>query len=67
MLHHSEKFNPCKCGSKETPNLDSDDMVPCWAVNCYHCGQFQNDKNWTFSGAVQTWNKENPLKINKVQ
>jgi hypothetical protein len=62
MLHHSEKLNPCKCGSKITPDLDSDDMVPCWAVNCYSCGQMQHGENWTMKGAVKKWNEENPVK-----
>jgi hypothetical protein len=62
MLIHSEKLNPCKCGSNKIPDLDSDDMVPCWAVQCYDCGQFQHGDNWTMNGAVKKWNKENPLK-----
>jgi len=66
MLIHSQKLNPCKCGSEKTPDLDSDDMVPCWAVQCHDCGQFQNGINWTFGEAVDKWNKENPL-INKTQ
>lgn len=66
MMIHSEKLNPCKCGSKKTPDLDSDDMVPCWGVRCYDCGQFQHDKNWTMTGAVKTWNKENPIKTEDI-
>jgi hypothetical protein len=62
MLIHSEKLNPCKCGSNNDPDLNSDDMVPCWAVYCYNCGQLQHDKNWTLRGAVKTWNEENPVK-----
>lgn len=62
MLHHSEKLNPCKCGSKTTPDLDSDDMVPCWAVTCYTCGQSQHGPNWRMGEAVVKWNKENPVK-----
>jgi hypothetical protein len=62
MLVHSEVINPCKCGTKQKPNLDSDDMVPCWAVQCYKCGQFQNASNWSMQGAVNTWNKANPIK-----
>lgn len=46
MFHHSENLNPCKCGSTKTPTLDSDDMFPCWAVDCYDCGQSQHGKNW---------------------
>lgn len=46
--------------------MDSDDMVPCWAVQCYDCGQFQHDNNWTFSGAVKKWNNENPLKTEAI-
>lgn len=61
MLIHSEKLNPCKCGSKKTPDLDSDDMVPCWAVQCYDCGQSQHGSNWTMHEAVDKWNKENPV------
>lgn len=37
-------------------------MVPCWAVQCYKCGQFQNASNWSMQGAVNTWNKANPIK-----
>lgn len=61
MLIHSEELNPCKCGSKKTPDLDSDDMVPCWGVRCYDCGQFQHGDKWTLSGAVKKWNAENPI------
>lgn len=67
------ELNPCKCGSKKNPHLDSDDMVPTWAVTCYDCGQYQHGENWTLRGAITTWNKENiPLaesrdkQINKV-
>lgn len=62
MFVHSEKLNPCKCGSKKTPDLDSDDVVPCWGVKCYDCGQFQNSSNWSMAGAVKVWNLENPVK-----
>lgn len=58
---HSHKLNPCKCGSEKIPDLDSDDMFPCWMVHCYDCGQSQNGSQWTLKGAVDTWNKENPL------
>jgi len=61
MFRHSEKLNPCKCGSKKFPDLDSDDMIPCWSVDCHDCGQSQHDNNWTFKGAIEKWNKENPI------
>lgn len=66
MLIHSEKLNPCKCGSKKKPDLDSDDMVPSWIAQCYDCGQKQYGKNWTFGEAVYKWNKENPVTDQKV-
>jgi len=69
MFIHSEKLNPCKCGSKNTPVLDSDDtvldnddMASCWMVECYECGQIQYSDHWTLEGAVNKWNKENPIK-----
>lgn len=61
MLIHNEKLNPCKCGSDKNPDLDSDDMVPCWAVQCYDCGQSQHGKYWDMKGAVNKWNEENPI------
>lgn len=61
MFVHSEKLNPCKCGSSKKPDLDSDDMVPSWGVKCYDCGQFQSGPNWTMKGAVIEWNKQNPI------
>ena len=61
-LVHSEKINPCKCGSKKKPDLDSDDMVPSWMVQCYDCGEKAYDKNWTMQGAVKKWNEQNPIK-----
>ena len=61
MFIHSEKLNPCKCGSNRAPNLDSDDMIPIWAVNCYDCKQMQRDDNWSYNGAVNIWNRENPI------
>lgn len=64
MLHHSEKLNPCRCGSHKTPDLDSDDMFPCLAINCYDCGQSQHGINWSMKGAVEKWNEENPLTTN---
>jgi hypothetical protein len=66
MLIHSQKLNPCKCGSKKQPDLDSDDMIPCWGVRCYDCGQFQHDYDWTMVGAVNTWNKQNPVEANVI-
>ena len=56
-----ELLNPCKCGSKKSPNIDSDDMVPCWGVSCYSCKQFQHGESWTYNGAVRKWNDENPI------
>ena len=61
MFIHSEKLNPCKCGSKKTPDLDSDDMLPCWSVFCCDCKQNQHDSNWTMEGAVKIWNANNPI------
>lgn len=66
MFIHSEKLNPCKCGSAKTPNLDSDDMVPCWGVRCHDCNQFQHGENWTKEGAVNAWNNSNPIKLEKM-
>lgn len=65
MFIHSEKLNPCKCGSNKTPDLDSDDMVPCWSVQCFDCGQNVSHDNWTLNGAVAKWNAENPVNNNK--
>ena len=62
MLVHSHTLNPCKCGSTRKPNLDSDDMIPCWGVECFDCGQFQHTADWSIDGAVSKWNRENPLK-----
>ena len=62
MLIHSYTLNPCKCGSKKKPDLDSDDMIPSWAVTCYDCKQFQHGPKWKASEAVAKWNLENPLK-----
>jgi hypothetical protein len=62
MFIHSQKLNPCKCGSKKTPDLDSDDMVPCWAVQCYDCKQFVHSGDWSLGGAVRKWNQENIVK-----
>lgn len=66
MFIHSEKLNPCKCGSKKTPDLDSDDMHPSWAVNCYDCGQFCHGPNWDLAGAVKDWNSKNPVNEEKA-
>jgi hypothetical protein len=64
MLIHNQTINPCKCGSKDIPVLDSDDMIPSWGVKCYDCQQFQyNDWN-SAESAVGKWNKENPLEGN---
>ena len=62
MYQHSQKINSCKCGSKVTPKLDSDDMVPCWTIKCADCKQMQHDSNWTLAGAVNKWNEHNPNK-----
>jgi hypothetical protein len=61
MFIHEQNLNDCKCGSKKTPDLDSDDMVPCWAVRCFDCNQMQHGENWTIGEAVEKWNKENPI------
>lgn len=61
MFIHNFKLNPCKCGCKNVPDLDSDDMHPSWAVQCYACGQMQHDTRWTLKGAVEEWNKANQL------
>jgi len=62
MFHHSEKLNPCKCGSKKRPDLDSDDLVPCWSVFCHDCKKNIHDQNYTMGGAIKKWNEENPLR-----
>ncbi len=59
MYIHSHELNQCKCGSLKRPDLDSDDMIPCWGVRCLDCNQFQHDKNWSEEGAVKKWNEEN--------
>ncbi len=59
MFIHNQKLNPCKCGSKKQPLLDSDDFTPCWLVRCRDCGQVQNGIKWTLEGAVKKWNEEN--------
>ncbi len=61
MLIHSEKLNPCKCGSKKVPILDSDDFVPCWDVSCQDCGQRQWRDDWSMVGAVRVWNEVNKI------
>jgi hypothetical protein len=66
MLIHNYTINPCKCGSKKIPVLDSDDMIPTWAVKCYECQQLQyNDWN-SAASAVNKWNKENPLNEDSI-
>ena len=62
-----KNLNPCKCGSKNHPDTDSDDMVPCWMAYCSDCKQKQHseDSNWSYWAAVNKWNKENPIKIMK--
>jgi hypothetical protein len=55
-----EDVNPCKCGSKRKPHLDSDDMIPCWAVECFDCKQFQHAESWSMNGAIYVWNENNP-------
>ena len=65
MFIHSYGLNPCKCGSTKKPRLDSDDMLPCWQVDCDDCGQSQHGINWSMGGAVEKWNAENPIKDEK--
>ena len=65
-LIHSMQINPCKCGTDKDPNFDSDDMVPCWAVQCYVCKQFVHDAHWTMEWAVNEWNKENPITFKEL-
>tara|TARA_R110000796_G_scaffold146955_1_gene263681 strand:- start:1594 stop:1773 length:180 start_codon:yes stop_codon:yes gene_type:complete len=57
------EINPCKCGSKDAPEIDSDDMIPCWMVICLDCNQSQHSEatNWSYNGAINKWNKENPI------
>lgn len=59
MFIHSEILNQCKCGSEKRPDLDSDDMVPCWIVQCYDCGQKCHDDRFSYEGAIKKWNDEN--------
>jgi len=61
-MSYELKMNPCKCGSKKEPNLDSDDMVPCWMVTCLDCGKSHHATygKWTAIKAVEEWNKNNP-------
>ena len=59
----AQQINPCKCGSKKKPDFDSDDMIPCWAVQCYDCRQFAHGSNWTMEGALKAWNNANPITI----
>ena len=55
-----ENINPCKCGSKNKPILDSDDFVPCWSIYCRDCKQDLHSENYSHDGAIIVWNKENP-------
>lgn len=61
MLIHAEKLNPCKCGSTKKLDFDSDDMVPCWMVRCFDCGQSAHGPNWKMNEAIVAWNKANPV------
>ena len=56
-----KELKPCKCGSTKTPDLDSDDMIPCWIAQCFDCGQQRHSltSNWTLDGAINEWNKHN--------
>jgi hypothetical protein len=64
-FNKKSEINPCKCGSKNTPDLNSDDMIPCWMVKCLECKQSHHSESskWTRTGAIVKWNKENPLPI----
>lgn len=64
MSLEKKELNPCKCGSEKYPNIDSDDMFPCWMVNCEECKQIAHSdtREWTYCGAVNAWNSANPLK-----
>lgn len=69
MFIHSEKLNPCvKCGNKN-PDLDSDDMMPCWMVQCGNkeCDQSAHGEHWSLVGAVKEWNKKNPVNSNATE
>lgn len=59
----SNTINPCKCGSKDKPVADSDDMIPCWIITCRSCKQQQHSENsnWSLTNAILKWNKENPI------
>jgi hypothetical protein len=61
-MNGDKNLNPCKCGSKNQPDTDSDDMVPCWMAYCTDCKQRQHSETseWSYWGAVNKWNKENP-------
>ena len=56
----NKELNPCKCRSTKELELNSYDMVPCWGVRCFSCGQFQHGENWDRNGAINKWNEENP-------
>lgn len=30
--------------------------------SCNSCRQFQHGESWTYNGAVEKWNRENPIK-----
>lgn len=66
-MEHDKNLNPCKCGSTEVLDIDSDDMVPCWGVTCHTCKQFQHGDNWSYWGAVNAWNKANPIEKPKEE
>lgn len=56
-------INKCNCGSTNKPQADSDDMVPCWIIECPDCGQKRHSPNgnWSYNNALREWNKHNPI------
>jgi hypothetical protein len=66
-MENERKINSCRCGSKKTPIADSDDMIPCWIIECLDCNQKQHSENsnWSFYNALVKWNKENPIVVEK--
>lgn len=62
-MSKEKELNMCKCGSDKYPNIDSDDMIPCWMVTCWDCDQkaHAQGSSWTYFGAVNEWNKNNPV------
>lgn len=58
------KINPCKCGSTKAPLMTSDDFIPTWIAECRDCNQTRHAPgySWTYWGAIEEWNKHNPLK-----